>query len=45
MFQGRFCVQDLYGLRGQILEEAHCSRYSIYSGATNMHYDIQEVIS
>ena len=24
-YQGRFCVPDVDGLRGQILEESHCS--------------------
>ena len=28
-YQGRSCVLDVDGLRGQILEEAHGSRYSI----------------
>jgi len=35
-YQGRLCVPDVDGLREQILEEAHSSRYSIHPGATKM---------
>ena len=33
-YQGLLCVQNMDGLREQILEEAHDFRYSIYPGAT-----------
>ena len=42
-YQGRLCVLDVDSLRGQILEEAHGSRYSIHAGATKMYRDLQEV--
>ncbi|WMV54702.1 hypothetical protein MTR67_048087 [Solanum verrucosum] len=42
-YQGRLCVLDVDGLREQILEEAHSSRYSIHSRATKMYSDIPEV--
>ncbi|WMV32782.1 hypothetical protein MTR67_026167 [Solanum verrucosum] len=42
-YQGRLCVLNVEDLRGQILEEAHNSRYSIHLGATKMYRDIREV--
>ncbi|WMV18994.1 hypothetical protein MTR67_012379 [Solanum verrucosum] len=42
-YQGHLCVPDDDGLREQILEEAHSSRYSIYPGATKMYHDLREV--
>ncbi|WMV08908.1 hypothetical protein MTR67_002293 [Solanum verrucosum] len=42
-YQGRLCVSDVDGLREQILEEAHSSRYSIHPGATNMYRHLREV--
>ena len=31
------------GLRYQVLEEAHRSRYSIHSGLTKMYHDLREI--
>ncbi|WMV18993.1 hypothetical protein MTR67_012378 [Solanum verrucosum] len=42
-YQGQLCVPDDDGLREQILEEAHSSRYSIHPGATKMYHDLREV--
>ena len=36
-------MPDVDDLRGQILEEAHGSRYSIHPDATKMHHDLREV--
>ncbi|KAH0652759.1 hypothetical protein KY289_030437 [Solanum tuberosum] len=42
-YQGGLCVPNVDGLRGEIIEEAHGSRYSIRLGATKMHCDLREV--
>ena len=42
-YQGRLCVPDVDGLREQILEKAHSSRYSIHPIATKMYRDLREV--
>ena len=42
-YQGRLCVPDVEDLRNRILEVAHGSLYSIYSGATKMYQDLREV--
>ena len=42
-YQGRLCVPDVDGLRDQILEEAHGSRYSIHPGSTKMYHDLREI--
>ena len=42
-YQRRLCVRDVDNSRGQILEEAHGSRYSIHSGATEIYRDLQVV--
>lgn len=42
-FQGRFCVSNVYTLRGIILEEVHGSRYSIHPRATKIYRDLWEV--
>ena len=42
-YQGRLCVPDVADLRGQILEEAHVSRYSIPLRATKMYFNLREV--
>ena len=41
--QGRLNVLDIDNLRGNILEEAHGSRYSIHSGATKIYHPLIEV--
>ncbi|XP_070010032.1 uncharacterized protein [Nicotiana sylvestris] len=38
----RLCVPNVDGLRANILEEAHSSRYSIYLGATKMYRDLRQ---
>ncbi|XP_070015668.1 uncharacterized protein [Nicotiana sylvestris] len=40
--QGRLCVPNVDGLRERILDEAHCSRYSIHPGATKMYRDLRQ---
>ena len=37
---GRICVPKIGDLIRLILEEAHCSRYSIHPGAAKMHHDL-----
>ena len=39
--QGRLNVLDIDNLRGNILEEAHGSRYSIHPGATKIYPDLR----
>ncbi|XP_070015410.1 uncharacterized protein [Nicotiana sylvestris] len=40
--QGRIYVPNVDGLCELILEEAHSSRYSIYSGTTKMYQDLRQ---
>ncbi|XP_070034388.1 uncharacterized protein [Nicotiana tomentosiformis] len=40
--QGRLCVPNVHGLRERILEEVHCSRYSIHPRATKMYRDLRQ---
>lgn len=40
-YHGRLCVPNVDGSRGQILEEAHDSRYSFHMGATTMYRDLR----
>ena len=42
-YQGRLCVLDVDGLRDQIIEEAHGSRYSIHPFSIKMYHDLQEI--
>ena len=42
-YQGRLCVPKVDGLRDQILEEDHGSRYSIHPGSTKMYHNLKEV--
>ena len=42
-YQVRLYVPNVYGLRNQILEKAHGSRYSIHSGSAKMYHDRREV--
>ena len=39
---GRICVPRTGDLIRLILEEAHCSRYSIYPGAAKMYHDLSQ---
>ena len=39
---GRICVPKMGDLIRLILEEAHCSRYFIHSGAAKMYYDLSQ---
>ncbi|XP_070013593.1 uncharacterized protein [Nicotiana sylvestris] len=39
---GRLCVPNVDGVRERILEEAHSSRYSIYSGTMKMYRDLRQ---
>ncbi|XP_049406096.1 uncharacterized protein LOC125869682 [Solanum stenotomum] len=41
--QGRLCVPNIHGLRQKIMDEEHCSRYSIHPGSTKMYHDLKEV--
>ncbi|XP_070026427.1 uncharacterized protein [Nicotiana sylvestris] len=40
--QDRICMPNVDGLRELFLEEAHSSRYSIHSGATEMYRDLRQ---
>ncbi|XP_070054725.1 uncharacterized protein [Nicotiana tomentosiformis] len=42
LLQGCLCVPNVDGLRGNILEEAHSSRYSIHPSATKMYHDLRQ---
>ncbi|TMW99349.1 hypothetical protein EJD97_002703 [Solanum chilense] len=42
-YQRRLCDPNVNGLRNQILEEDHGSRYSIHSGSTKMYHHLREV--
>nr|XP_016465958.1 PREDICTED: uncharacterized protein LOC107788763 [Nicotiana tabacum] len=39
---GRLCVGDVDGLRHDILEEAHNSKYTIHPGSTKMYCDLKQ---
>ena len=39
---GRLCVTDVDNLREEILEEAHFTAYSVYSGAIKMYHSIRD---
>lgn len=40
-FQVGLCVPNVEGLKREILEEAHCSAYTIHPGATKMYLDLK----
>lgn len=42
-YQGRLCVPYNDGLRGQIVTEAHSSRYSIHPGSIKMYCNLRGV--
>ena len=42
-YHGMFCVPRVDGLQERIIEEAHSSRYSIYSGSRKMYRDLREL--
>ncbi|WMV29835.1 hypothetical protein MTR67_023220 [Solanum verrucosum] len=42
-YQSHLCVPNIDDLRGQILSEAHSSRYSIHSRAIKMYHELREV--
>ena len=42
-YQGRLCVPNVDGLRNQVLEEVHGSRYFIHPGSTKMYHDLRKV--
>ena len=39
----RLCVPNVGDLKKQILEEAHCTPYSIHPGATKMYQDLKQL--
>ncbi|CAA7046066.1 unnamed protein product, partial [Microthlaspi erraticum] len=41
VFRGRVCVPDDKGLKGEILKQAHQSRFSIHPGSTKMYRDLK----
>jgi len=41
-FQNRLCVPKNKGLRKQIFEEAHNTRYSVHLGGTKMYRDLRQ---
>ncbi|WMV24343.1 hypothetical protein MTR67_017728 [Solanum verrucosum] len=41
--QGKLCVPNIDGLSQKIMDEAHCSRYSIHPGSTKMYHDLKKV--
>ena len=41
-FQNRLCVPKNEGLRKQISEEAHNTRYSVHLGGTKMYRDLRQ---
>ncbi|XP_073111543.1 uncharacterized protein [Elaeis guineensis] len=40
-FDNRLCVLKVSGLRDEILEEAHCSAYTMHPGSTKMYQDLK----
>ncbi|XP_069150286.1 uncharacterized protein [Solanum lycopersicum] len=42
-YQGRLCVLDMDGLREEIMDEAHGSRYSIHPVATKIYNDLCDI--
>lgn len=42
MFGDRLCVPKMERLKRGIMEEAHCSTYSIHSCSTKMYIDLRE---
>ncbi|XP_070057206.1 uncharacterized protein [Nicotiana tomentosiformis] len=40
--EGRLCVPNVDGLSKLILQEAHCSWYSIHPGATKISHDLKQ---
>ena len=41
-FQNRLCAPKNEGLKKQILEEAHNTRYSVHLGGTKMYRDLRQ---
>ncbi|XP_065854728.1 uncharacterized protein [Euphorbia lathyris] len=39
----RLCVPDVDDLKREILEEAHCSAYTVHPGSTKMYRDLREL--
>ena len=42
MFGDRLCVPRVESLKREIMEEAHCSAYSMHPGSTKMNRDLKE---
>ena len=42
-YQGRLCVPNVEGLRDQVLQEGHGSRYSIHPVSTKMYHDLRKI--
>ena len=40
-FDNRLCVSKISGLKNEILEEAHCSTYTMHPGNTKMYQDLK----
>ncbi|WVZ87114.1 hypothetical protein U9M48_033806 [Paspalum notatum var. saurae] len=41
--KGRLCIPLDEGIRGSILTEAHCTKYSIHPGSTKMYQDLKKL--
>ena len=41
-FGNRLCVPNDFALKKEIMEEAHCTPYSVHLGSTKMYFNIQE---
>ena len=42
-FKDRLCVPNSVELRRELLEEAHCSKYTAHPGGTKMYRDLREL--
>ena len=42
-YQGRLCIPDVDGLKNQILEKEHGSRYTIHPGLTKMYHVLRDI--
>ena len=43
MYKDRLYVPDVADLRGQIMIEAHYSKYIVYPGSTKMSHDLKKI--
>ena len=42
-FGNILCVSNDFALKKEIMEEGHCTPYSVHPGSTKMYHDIREI--